>query len=101
MYFGRSSVTITAMAAIVKEGLEAGALGFSTTRTILHRAKDGELAPGTTADREEVIGIGRGFLGIPGASPRTLIGRAVTVGCKRVGVVPSGKEKITLWAKSH
>ena len=50
---------VTAMAEIVKEGLEAGALGFSTTRTILHRAKDGELAPGTTADREEVIGIGR------------------------------------------
>ncbi len=50
---------VAAMASIVKEGLEAGALGFSTTRTILHRAKDGELAPGTTADREEVIGIGR------------------------------------------
>ena len=50
---------VDAMAAIVKEGLEAGALGFSTTRTILHRAKDGELAPGTTADREEVVGIGR------------------------------------------
>jgi len=50
---------VTAMANIVKEGLEAGALGFSTTRTILHRAADGELAPGTTADREEVVGIGR------------------------------------------
>lgn len=50
---------VAAMAAIVKEGLQAGALGFSTTRTILHRAADGELAPGTTADREEVIGIGR------------------------------------------
>ena len=50
---------VSAMGAIVKEGLEAGALGFSTTRTILHRAGDGELAPGTTADREEVIGIGR------------------------------------------
>ena len=54
-----SADEVAAMAAIVKEGLEAGALGFSTTRTILHRAKDGELAPGTTADREEVIGIGR------------------------------------------
>jgi N-acyl-D-aspartate/D-glutamate deacylase len=54
-----SPAEVAAMAAIVKEGLEAGALGFSTTRTILHRAKDGELAPGTTADREEVIGIGR------------------------------------------
>jgi len=54
-----SAGEVDAMAAIVREGLEAGALGFSTTRTILHRAKDGELAPGTTADREEVIGIGR------------------------------------------
>lgn len=54
-----SAAEVAAMAAIVKEGLEAGALGFSTTRTILHRAGDGELAPGTTADREEVIGIGR------------------------------------------
>jgi N-acyl-D-amino-acid deacylase len=54
-----SAEEVDAMAAIVKEGLLAGALGFSTTRTILHRAKDGELAPGTTADREEVIGIGR------------------------------------------
>lgn len=50
---------VSAMAEIVKEGLEAGALGFSTTRTILHRAADGELAPGTTADRAEVVGIGR------------------------------------------
>ena len=47
------------MAELVKDALEAGALGFSTSRTILHRAKDGELVPGTTADREEVLGIGR------------------------------------------
>ena len=50
---------IEAMAALVKEALEAGALGFSTSRTILHRAKDGELVPGTTAEDEEVLGIGR------------------------------------------
>jgi N-acyl-D-amino-acid deacylase len=47
------------MAAIVKQGLEAGALGFSTSRTILHRAKDGEVVPGTYAEDEEVLGIGR------------------------------------------
>ncbi|MBW2447968.1 MAG: amidohydrolase family protein [Deltaproteobacteria bacterium] len=50
---------ITEMSQIVREGLEAGALGFSTSRTILHRAKDGELVPGTTADEDEVLGIGR------------------------------------------
>jgi N-acyl-D-aspartate/D-glutamate deacylase len=47
------------MAALVEEGLRAGALGFSSSRTILHRAKDGELVPGTTAEEEEVLGIGR------------------------------------------
>ncbi len=50
---------IAEMARLVKEGLQAGALGFSTSRTILHRAADGELVPGTTADRSEVMGIGR------------------------------------------
>ncbi|WP_448585536.1 N-acyl-D-amino-acid deacylase family protein [Thermaurantiacus sp.] len=50
---------IARMAAIVEEGLRAGALGFSTSRTILHKSKSGELVPGTTATREELIGIGR------------------------------------------
>jgi N-acyl-D-aspartate/D-glutamate deacylase len=50
---------IEEMAALVREGLRAGALGFSTSRTILHRAKDGELVPGTTAEDQEVLGIGR------------------------------------------
>ncbi len=50
---------IEQMAAIVREGLEAGALGFSTSRTLLHRAKDGEVVPGTYAEDAEVLGIGR------------------------------------------
>jgi N-acyl-D-amino-acid deacylase len=50
---------IAAMAAIVREGLEAGALGVSTSRTKLHRAKDGEFVPGTKAAFDEVLGIGR------------------------------------------
>ena len=50
---------IAAMAKIVREGVEAGALGFSTSRTILHLAKDGEPVPGTFANRAELMGIGR------------------------------------------
>lgn len=50
---------IARMSAIVEESLRAGALGFSTSRTILHRSVDGELVPGTTATKEELIGIGR------------------------------------------
>jgi N-acyl-D-amino-acid deacylase len=47
-----------AMAALVEEALRAGALGFSTSRTPLHRSKDGELVPGTTADADELLAIG-------------------------------------------
>ena len=50
---------ITEMSAIVEEGLSAGALGFSTSRTVLHKSIDGELVPGTTATQEELLGIGR------------------------------------------
>src|SRR5262245_12906023 len=50
---------IAAMAAIVKEGVAAGALGFSSSRTLLHRAVDGECVPGTFAAADEMIGIGR------------------------------------------
>lgn len=50
---------IAEMAAIVREGLEAGALGFSTSRTLAHRAIDGEPVPGTFAAEDELFGIGR------------------------------------------
>ena len=50
---------IAEMSRIVEEGLRAGALGFSTSRTVLHKSVDGELVPGTTATKEELIGIGR------------------------------------------
>jgi N-acyl-D-amino-acid deacylase len=50
---------IARMSQIVEEGLRAGALGFSTSRTILHKSVDGVLVPGTTATKEELIGIGR------------------------------------------
>lgn len=50
---------ITEMSRIVEEGIRAGALGFSTSRTVLHKSVDGELVPGTTATKEELIGIGR------------------------------------------
>ena len=49
---------IEAMAAIVREGMRAGALGFSTSRTLAHRAIDGEPVPGTFAAEDELFGIG-------------------------------------------
>jgi N-acyl-D-aspartate/D-glutamate deacylase len=46
------------MAGIVREGISAGALGFSTSRTLAHRAIDGEPVPGTFAAEDELFGIG-------------------------------------------
>ncbi|NLR39122.1 D-aminoacylase [Novosphingobium sp. ERW19] len=50
---------IRKMAEIVEEGVRAGALGFSTSRTVIHKSVDGEVVPGTTATAEELIEIGR------------------------------------------
>jgi N-acyl-D-aspartate/D-glutamate deacylase len=50
---------VAAMAAIVRDGVAAGALGFSSSRTLLHRAIDGECVPGTFAAEDELLGIGR------------------------------------------
>ncbi len=50
---------IEQMAEIVREAVAAGALGFSTSRTIVHVAIDGEPVPGTFAAEDELFGIGR------------------------------------------
>lgn len=50
---------IAEMSRIVEEGVREGALGFSTSRTVIHKSVDGEVVPGTTATAEELIEIGR------------------------------------------
>lgn len=54
-----TSDDIAAMARIVQEAIEAGALGFSTSRTEAHRAIDGEPVPGTYAAEDELFALGR------------------------------------------
>jgi N-acyl-D-amino-acid deacylase len=48
---------ITTMKALVHEALAAGALGFSTSRTLLHKSIDGVPVPGTFASQDELFGI--------------------------------------------
>ncbi|MCU0310662.1 MAG: amidohydrolase family protein [Acidimicrobiales bacterium] len=50
---------IDLMAKHVTEAIEAGALGFSTSRTLGHRAMNGEPVPGTFAAEDELFGLGR------------------------------------------
>jgi N-acyl-D-aspartate/D-glutamate deacylase len=47
------------MARIVAEAVDAGAVGVSTSRTIVHRAVDGEPVPGTFAAEDELFALGR------------------------------------------
>ncbi|MCY4426683.1 MAG: amidohydrolase family protein [Halieaceae bacterium] len=47
------------MASIVREGIEAGAIGFSTSRTELHTTREGIPMPGTYSDEAELLGIGK------------------------------------------
>ena len=54
-----SAEDLEAICRIVSEGLQAGALGFSTSRTIGHRSVSGEPIPGTFAEKEELLAVGR------------------------------------------
>jgi N-acyl-D-aspartate/D-glutamate deacylase len=55
---------IAQMSAIVAEGMAAGALGFSTSRTVVHTTKDGTVMPGTTAAADELLAIGKAMAAV-------------------------------------
>ena len=55
---------IETMRAIVREALEAGAIGFSTGRSDVHKTADGDFTPASEASREELIGLGSAFQGL-------------------------------------
>ena len=57
---------IAAMRRITVEALRAGAFGFTTSRTDLHRTTRGDMVPARYAAAEELVGIGSA-LGIVGA----------------------------------
>ncbi len=50
---------IAQMVQLVREGLSAGALGFSTSRTLIHKYQQRKYPPGTFASPDEILGIAR------------------------------------------
>ena len=49
------------MRRLVREGIEAGAVGFSSNRLLAHRTKEGELIPGTLAQYPELEAVAEGI----------------------------------------
>ena len=56
-----TSEDIAAMAAQAEAAMRAGALGFTTSRTLNHRTSDGQPTPTLTAAEEELLGIALGL----------------------------------------
>lgn len=69
-----TSAELDAMCGLVDEAMAAGALGFSTSRTLRHRTSDGRFVPGTFASGDELLALarvlGRRGRGLVGVSPR-------------------------------
>jgi len=55
---------IAKMRDLTREALEAGAVGFSTGRSDVHRSADGEWTPASEAGKDELIGIAEAFKGL-------------------------------------
>ena len=51
---------IAGMKQLVTEAIRAGAIGFSSSRTLNHKARDGEPVPGTFAAEDELNGLADG-----------------------------------------
>jgi len=63
---------LAAMAKIVREGIRAGALAFSTNRLPLHTSIHGDPVPGTFADREELQALAQAVIDGGGALVQTV-----------------------------
>jgi N-acyl-D-aspartate/D-glutamate deacylase len=59
-----TSDEIARMAAETARALEAGAVGFSTSRSVLHKGVDGRITPSYGGTRDELTGIARAAAGV-------------------------------------
>jgi N-acyl-D-aspartate/D-glutamate deacylase len=55
---------IATMRSLVREAMEAGAVGFSTGRSDSHKTSDGDWTPASEAAQEELVGIAEAFQGL-------------------------------------
>ncbi len=61
---GPTQDEVKEMSALVREGVAAGALGFSSSRTLLHKDIHGDYVPGTFAGSDEMLQLGLSMKGL-------------------------------------
>jgi N-acyl-D-aspartate/D-glutamate deacylase len=107
---------IREMARLAREAVEAGALGFTTSRTLNHRTSEGKPTPTLTAAEEELLGIaralgdsGRGVLQVvsdfsQGRQEMALMermcaesGRPLSVSVAQNEIKPDGWKRMIAW----
>ena len=84
------SEDIERMCALVDEAISSGALGFSTSRTFLHRVPDGRPVPGTYAQPEELLAIGR----VLGKHRRGVFEAAARLGERDAPELPNTRKEV-------
>lgn len=83
------------MCELVDEAIGSGALGFSTSRTFLHRVPDGRPVPGTYAQPEELLAIG----GVLGRHKRGVFEAAARLGERDAPDLPNTRNEIAWMGK--
>ncbi|MCY4094231.1 MAG: amidohydrolase family protein [Gammaproteobacteria bacterium] len=81
---------IERMCELVDEAISSGALGFSTSRTCLHRVPDGRPVPGTYAQPEELLAIGR----VLGKHGRGVFEAAARLGERDAPELPNTRKEV-------
>ncbi len=76
---------LDAMADCVREAMDAGALGYSISRSLFHRVPDGRNVPGTWSNPEEFFAI---------AAPLGELGRGVIECAPRYNVEDTGESRV-------
>lgn len=83
--FAASPQQLDEMARLVEQALEAGALGYSISRSLFHRVPDGRNVPGTWSAPEEFFAI---------AEPLRKLGRGVLECAPRYNDADSGESRV-------